>query len=158
MKDLSEIGERGLVVYFKDKYSFVTEDDWHKNPLQEPADIDTATQSALSAGAILANLDGQCTVLVNLDRFPAPEGQILPPGPKERPWQPATEDSPSVLFQENGTCYQIRKSDWKSLDPGFEGDAGVLVKRGALVAAIPRNEIPSGSYCVLVNLASIAPK
>ena len=164
MPNLSEIGERGLVVYDGEHYHYVTEGDWRNRPLQEPApQIDAAANNALTAGAILAKLESQNTVLVDLDTLPKPEASTTPSGPIFRPWHNPTRDTePSVLLREtkNGqsTFYQVREDDWQLLEAGFEGDAGVLVRRGALVAAIPRNEIPSGSYCVLVNLASIAPK
>lgn len=153
MNKFSKIGERGLVVY-DGNYHYVNEDDWRsKKALKEPAGPTDTLNSIQKLGGILANLADQNTVYVDLDKFPAPADEAVPAAaPQVNNW---TSSKQSIVLREQNVLYQVVQEDWKKLDEGYEGDAAVVVNRGAIVGTIPKNNIPSGTYCVLVNLGAI---
>jgi hypothetical protein len=146
--DLNTIGARGLVVYDGENYTFVREDEWRgRGPVSNPP---AALTRLTELHAVVAKLEE--TIFVDLDGLGELE-RTQPEVPERLPPSPWREGS-SIVLRESGNFYQITPEDLEELDEGFEGDAGVLVNRGAVVAAIPSNAIPSGTYCVLVNQAS----
>lgn len=146
LESLSSIGARGLVVFEAGKYYYVKEEKWRSNGAAK--DAPKQVQAAQKLGTVMAQLEN--ATYVDLDKLKTLEDG-MPAPQKTRAWI----DEQSIVFQESGKLFQIPRSDWSELDPGFEGDAGVIVTRGAVVAAIPSNQIPSGTYCVLVNLESL---
>jgi hypothetical protein len=148
-EDSSTIGARGLVVYDGKTYSYITEGDWRT--LGYVSDAPAEFQDLVRLNAVVAQL-GEA-ILVDLDRLGElePPSVELEPRPSKAPWQAVR----SVVLRENAVFYQITEDKLRRLDEGFEGDAGVLVTRGAVVASIPSNSIPSGTYCVLVNRTSL---
>ncbi|MEP6652960.1 MAG: hypothetical protein ABJA82_06350 [Myxococcales bacterium] len=149
---LNSIGTRGVVLYDgkADEYKYVAESTWRANgPLDaEPKAVPAAQLSALNV--VVAALDNG--VYVDLDRLPELDDPSDATSAQPVPWK----DTPrSIFIREKNKLYQLPEAAWDDVPRGFEGDAGVLVKRGAVVAAIPSNSIPSGTYCVLVNLASL---
>lgn len=143
--NLSEIGARGLVIFHEKKFKFVTEDEWRKNgKLPEPTG---AIKTLTDLKAVIARVETD--VYVDLDRMDGLEDSNLK---TEGTAVKAAAPTPSILLRERGDLIRVPLSTFTELDKGFEGDAGVIVNRGGLVAAIPRNSIPSGTYCVLVNL------
>jgi hypothetical protein len=154
----SDIGVRGLVVCDREgQYRYVAEATWRKDGKVYPATESTKALQKLQA--VVAPLD-RAVVFLNLDELPgAPpatstdkSGRTRAAGESRGPWSIVVSETDS-----KGTTELTEVSSELSapLDPGAEGDAGVLVRRGAVVAAIPKNSIPSGSFCVLVNLRGI---
>jgi hypothetical protein len=64
-----------------------------------------------------------------------------------------------VIVGDDGKTYKIPTKLWmkpeNKIPAAFAGDAGVLVKRGALIAEVPKPDFPVGYYCVLVNFSEI---
>lgn len=153
IQNLSDIGPRGLVTTFDgDKYYYVSEDDWRQNgPLTDPKAAGIPVADLAKLKVVVTQLNGGA--FVNLDRL---AGLAKDPTASQNgnpiAWR---QSSVNIVLEENGKCFQITREDMKDLPTGFEGDARVVVKRGAVVASIPPNTIPSGTYCVLVNLASL---
>jgi hypothetical protein len=148
--DLREIGSRGLVVFDGENYKFVQEHKWReRGPVTaEPPEI--ARLQYL--GVIVAKLEEG--IYIDLDKLVGLEESEVGIESGEARFELAT-DPESVLFRHDKQLYQVPKSDWIDLDDGFEGAAGVVVTRGAVVAAVGQNSIPSGTYCVVVNLPQI---
>jgi len=154
MPNISDIGTRGLVISDDNRFFYVSESDWRQRtalsaaPRQEGQPdpetlVDLGVAVAKLSNSAFINLDA----LANLEpsemaQAPAPVGRT--PGSREL-------DAKGVLLYENKSFYMVPASMWKPLAPNAEGDAGVLVKRGAVVAAVPPNDIPTGTFCVLVN-------
>jgi hypothetical protein len=148
--DLREIGARGLVVFDGENYQFVQEHKWReRGPVKKESE---QTEQLRAFGVIVARLDDG--IYIDLDKLiglEESEGDI-----KSGPAQFALAHEPrSVLFRHETKLFQVPESDWIELDDGFEGAAGVVVTRGAVVAAVGQNSIPSGTYCVVVNLPQI---
>ena|SRR5215471_5237465 len=142
-----DVGSRGLVVFDGNTYSYVTEVDWRgKTKLKS---IPQELQKLRETKTVMAKV-GQA-VYVDLDQI-AGLGQATGDVNGSLSFDNATK---SVVFREGEYGYQIALTELTELPEGFEGSARVLVTRGAVTAAIPKNEIPSGTYCVLVNLASL---
>jgi hypothetical protein len=143
---LSSIGARGLVVFDGRQYKYVQESVWRS---QGPSGgAPTQYDNLKELHAVVAHLGN--TIYVNLDELPGLEASDgTKPGPKHE-WEPDAD----IVLREQGALYQV-SGNWQDLPVGFEGDAGVLVNRGAVVATIPSNSIPSGTYCILVNLAAL---
>jgi hypothetical protein len=150
---LSSIGTRGLVIYDdKDTYNYVTEEAWRARGPLNPIPPTFPARNLIGLNVAVAALDEG--VYVDLERMPDLEPASVPnPNANPVPW---VADPRSVVIREKDAFYQIVEADWQQVPEGFEGDAGVLVKRGAVVATIPSNSIPSGTYCILVNLANLA--
>ena|SRR5690606_20217968 len=143
MYTVSTLGSRGLVVYTKDhQFRYKSEKDWRK---------DNACAPLTGANGVVTKIKD--SVFVDLDQLTglaAPQSEPAPNPPSNQP-----VDGTSIIFKEEGRYYQIPLDGLDRLPEGAEGDAGVVVKRGAVVATIPANIIPSGTYCVLVNLSSL---
>jgi len=149
-EDLSTIGARGLVVYDGKTYSYIRESEWRAQGYV--ADAPAEFEALVRLNAVVAQL-GEA-ILIDLDRLGElePPSEDIEPHESKEPWQ---EKGRSVVLRENALFYQVTEEKLSALDEGFEGDAGVVVTRGAVVAAIPSNSIPSGTYCVLVNRTSL---
>jgi hypothetical protein len=151
LDDLSKLGDRGIVVHELDgsdsKYFFVLEEEWMKHKLNAAtprleafaASGGVLAQSADTAGAILdfQKIKVRPTELKNVVRLPNVE-----------------DKGDAIVIRDGRDYYVLEPALWKNneLPPGAEGDAGTLVDRGAAVANIPDDDIPIGTYCVLVNL------
>ncbi|RYZ09171.1 MAG: hypothetical protein EOO73_05270 [Myxococcales bacterium] len=61
-----------------------------------------------------------------------------------------------ILVQYEGQVRSIPKSMWEGneLEANIVGEARVVVRRGSLVANIP-DDVPFGTFCICVNVASI---
>jgi hypothetical protein len=149
--NLSTLGSQGLVLFSKggDKnYYFVLEPAWRKCQLAKPPPAavslhkDGAAVGALSASQVFVDFGK----LTELDPGLSPPGTGTPgPAPTGQ----------AVIIYDGAKYYGVGADKWQPMVPGGEGDAGVLVNRGAVVATIPKNEIPSGTYCVLINNIAI---
>lgn len=64
-----------------------------------------------------------------------------------------------VIATDDGRYFVVPEDQWKSqpLDPDNSGEAGVLVKRGAVFARIPVDGPPVGYACILINMGSLKP-
>lgn len=154
MPNLSEIGVRGLVVAEDSKFFFVTENEWRQNAALSAAPLNNGQpdpQKLVDLNVALAKLSA--TAFVNLDALANVERSDLQQDPPPQGRAPGANDldKDGVLLYENNKYYLVPRAMWQPLTPNAEGDAGVLVKRGAVVAAVPGNDIPTGTFCVLVN-------
>jgi hypothetical protein len=61
-----------------------------------------------------------------------------------------------IVINWTGKCFEVPSSLWQNqpLPETIAGDARVCVRRGAVIADIP-SDVPFGTFCILVNLASI---
>jgi hypothetical protein len=64
-----------------------------------------------------------------------------------------------VICADDGKFYVVTEKQWRDqpLDSNNSGEAGVLVKRGAVMARIPQEGPPVGYACILINLSSLKP-
>ncbi|HEY4011945.1 MAG TPA: hypothetical protein VGM06_01295 [Polyangiaceae bacterium] len=160
---LSNIGSRGLVVYkegTKTGFKYITEADWRAKgqTLTTPALQDLARLHVLVAPSVPNPAQGQpLSYFVNFDMIaqlnPVP---AAPATPGAVPPKLVTGPEWSLIVNDKGTYTELPDALFDDLDAGSQGNAAVLVRRGALVASIPPNNIPSGSFCVLVNLTGLA--
>lgn len=62
-----------------------------------------------------------------------------------------------VIATDDGKYFVVTEKQWRDqpLDPKNAGEAGVLVKRGAVFARIPQEGPPVGYACILINLGSL---
>jgi hypothetical protein len=151
---LSDIGVRGLVICEDGKFYYVTETKWRDKcaltdaPKQNGAET---PQTLVDLNVALAKLSK--SAFVNLDALmnlePSDLGQEEPA--QERDPEANELDEKGILLYENERYYMIPEEMWEPLAANAEGDAGVLVKRGAVVASVSANDIPTGTFCVLVN-------
>ncbi len=147
---INEIGTRGLVVFKDDKYYFVTEKDWrNKGPLSDAA-ANLPLPELDRVKAVVAELDN--VVFVDLNKLHNLDDASVATPPTSIAW---SKSDLSIVLREDNNFFQVALDEDDTIDDGFEGDARVLVNRGAVVAAIPQNTIPTGSYCVLLNLSSL---
>jgi hypothetical protein len=154
IQNLSDIGTRGLVVFDPDGYSYSLEDSWRDFKIQDPSTELIAL--ARSRAVVARTTQSSSAVFVNLSEMEFPrddEPAAFEPG--EATAEGGAEADATVILHEEGSFFAVTEQDLFTLEEGAEGDAGVLVNRGTIVAAIPRNDIPSGTWCVLVNLPSI---
>jgi hypothetical protein len=152
ISSLNDIGVRGLVVFDDGKYYYSLEDDWRKYKIEDPSD---ELQGLADCRAVVARTSATASVFVNLSEME----EVKDP---EAPYEPGTstgsngiEEGAVVILHENGSFFSVADERLYELVEGSEGDAGVVVNRGTIVASIPQNDIPSGTWCVLVNLPSI---
>jgi len=143
---LSQIDSKGLVIFDGSKFTFVAQDEIPKHKISQPS---PTLVELVKLQAAVAVLDEQpARVFVNYDRLNfigttaalhgKSAGAALSPKGRE------------VVVHENGEFFSIPENLWEPLPD--EGDAQVLVQRGAVVATIPRSPLPIGTFCVLVNL------
>lgn len=64
-----------------------------------------------------------------------------------------------VIVGDDGKTYKVPAANWmrpqNKIPAEFAGDAGVVVKRGALLAEVPMPEFPVGYYCILINFSEV---
>jgi hypothetical protein len=147
---IKDVGSRGLVVFDGKDYSYITEVSW-RNGTQirgMPNELTPLRETK----SVLAKLNN--VTYVDLDRI---AGLADPRGDNNGD-RTLNSTKKSVVFREGDRFFQIMLDELNELPEGFEGSARTLVTRGAIVAAIPKNDIPSGTYCVLVNLANLNSK
>jgi hypothetical protein len=154
---LSQIGARGLVIYDGTEYFFVNESDWRKLPAYG---LDSARPVAelVNLSAAVATLkESPAAIFVDLDRLtelPATQGSAATSAPPTSGALPSFTGE-NVVLREGANVVPVPRTAWKKLDTGLSGDAKVLVNRGAVVAAIPQNHVPQGTFCVLVNFSAL---
>lgn len=167
---LSSIGPRGVVVHEGDSeegtYRFVSDNgdkSWRKKPINL---ADIAAGRELNVGLVEDMVKNSVTSAVfqppgkaktyflNLEGF-----KDLPPTPPA----PASASPPSnpsdgsaiVLIREQSSYYAVQYEDLASLSTDDAGEAKIVVRRGAVVAAIRNNTVPLGTNCVLINLTQL---
>lgn len=163
---LSTIGARGLVSHAgpdEGTYGYVADNDestWRAYPV---VDLNKFLTDRGYANNVVDKLQGTktpiallptkaSTVFLNLDAFtqlPAPAAAPAPT-PKEIP--PGDD---AVLVCEKNAFYAVSTKDFQALAPIDAGEARILVRRGAVTAAIPQNDLPVGTNCVLINLTQL---
>lgn len=158
---LSETGERGLVIFDGEKYFAVIEEDWRRldrYALPPPTSGDpVANLSALKAAVAVLAEDPQ-SVFVNLDQFTElketkgsqADAKLTPTAPL-----PAPSSGRSIVLREGKSVVVVPDTEWQPIEGDVAGDAKVLVLRGAIAASIPEQDIPTGTFCVLVNFAGL---
>jgi hypothetical protein len=146
---LNEIGERGVVVYDGTSFSYVLEDHWRDFKIAKPGQDLIALASA---NVVVASVARCAAVFLNLTEM---NDVNNPSAPGASTGTRGTEDGPLVILHESGSFFSLSEDQLTSLEEGAEGDAGVLINRGTIAASIPQNEIPSGTWCILLNLASL---
>lgn len=64
-----------------------------------------------------------------------------------------------VIVGDDGGTYRVPTADWQKPEnkvaAELVGDAGVVVKRGALLAEVPKPDFPVGYYCILINFSEV---
>ena len=149
--DAANLGERGLIIHSNDgKYYYMLESQWR------PYGIDA---SALTHSAQLVELGAAAGktkegVLINFGSLQISGNPDLTAYDTKGKAGP---DSIVIIepVADKQAFYAIPESAWRgaTLEDGADSDAGVLVRRGTVVAAIPDVNVPVGTYCALVNLA-----
>ena len=151
--DLSEIGARGLVVAEGNQvFKFVREHEWLA---LGPVSNETPAMAQLKQlNVIVAKVDQGMYVDLELLAGLGPPANGVAPG-NAHPLAAGR----SVFLRHQGQVFQVPQSELDKpehkIDPGFEGAAGVVITRGSVVAAVPPNPIPAGTYCVVINMAGI---
>jgi hypothetical protein len=150
---LSDIGTAGLVVHTNKKdYKYVTESDWRSKGTSVMTTPEVADLRRLQAAVAPIVSEGRSvTIFVNFDKL----GGLSATGSSSPTGKSTGSSEWSILVNEGSNLVEVPSELFATLDPGSLGDAAVLVRRGAVVATIPKNSIPSGSFCVLINLAGI---
>jgi hypothetical protein len=168
---LSEIGTRGIVFHDGDPelgtYQYFSDnanESWRTNRVdlgrfvQDRGLPTSLIESLVSADVPVAvvKVDAPAkTFFVNLEAF----HQLGAGGPLggtsvgSNP--PANVDA--ILIREKQNYYAISRGDLHTLDTADASEAKILVRRGAVTAGIPNNDIPYGTNCVLVNLTQLLP-
>jgi hypothetical protein len=149
--DASSLGPRGLIIHSTDgKYYYLLEPEWRKcGVLASTVKLsETLARHEAIAGKTIEGF------FVNFEKLqigdkPDPIGQDA--------MGAAGNDSIVIHERVNGEeqFYAIPATTWRQhvLDEGADSDAGVLVRRGAVVAAIPDVNVPVGTFCALINFA-----
>ena len=152
--NIGDLKERGLVVFKDGAFVFSTESNWRSNATVlngagVTADL-SSLQTARGIVAPLGNTDGFVSfdLLLGLPKQPVAAASGTPSAGAV--W--------NLVVLEQNNFLEIPSTAFNTLSKGAAGDAGVLVRRGTVVASIPQNSIPSGSFCVLVNFDRLRPK
>jgi len=163
-----EIGIRGLLILESAKnyryYPDNAEETWAQFPVMDlekfaaQRGIQRQLVEALTASRApiaLCNAEPR-TFLVNLDAF-----QSLPEADARPRLTPISLDlggSDDVyLIHEHARYYAVGAPKLGTLDYEDAAYAEALVKRGVVAAALPKNSIPIGTHCVLINLPELLP-
>ena len=181
LRRLGTIGARGMVVHadkrVRGHYGFFADnkrETWREFPITNIAtfaqergfdvgDLDILAKNSVSIAVMKTRHEVQGkTVFVNLDAFHdlAKQSPDADDGSSKDVQYNSQVDNllarfGVLLIRENGKYYQLPASKLHPLDTADAGEANVLVRRGAVTAAIPNNDIPIGTDCVLVNLTEI---
>ncbi len=178
LRNLGRIGARGMVVHSgraaEGRYGYYPdneEETWHSKAVDletyaEKHKLDpTVVKTLVSYGVPVTVVPGKSrraekhTILVNLDAFRGLKADRK--GARradESPMGEMPEQFDGLLIQEDEKYYALAPTDFHPLEPEDAGEAQVLVRRGALAAAIPNNDLPIGTNCVLVNLTQLLPQ
>lgn len=148
-----DLGPRGIVIHNQTKggasrFTYSLEGDWREREICKPSPelVNLGKGNQLP----VALLPGK-RVFLNLNTMPMLGKGQEPPG-KSTGEKGCEEDH--ILLYEGERFFSVVAAD-EPIPDGFEQDAGVLVNRGALCAAIPAGNLPIGTWCVLVNLAQL---
>lgn len=163
LNKLKKLGDRGLVIAEAraggdPEYYFVLEEEWTP---RQVTNVPEALAKLVAAGAAVGQIPGSKGAFIDFGKL-----HVKPAGSEESDDGdgpniedldpiPVNAGPDDIVIHENDTLYAISRRNWAGnrLPPGAEGDAGTLVDRGAIAANIPNDDIPIGTYCVLVNLA-----
>lgn len=154
---ISVIGDRGLVINdANDVFSYVKESEWRKLPryaLPTSGPIATLTRLAAVFGKI-----GE-SVYVDLDKLahlPETEGSAEAQALGSMGLTAVPEVSgTNLVLKEFDTLRVVPASSWTESDVTIAGDAMVAIDRGVPLASIPVGNIPSGTFCVLINIKAM---
>jgi len=151
----TDIGVRGLVIVRDPQsYEVVNEGDWRQLDYYL-TEAQTGTLASLSTLHVsLARLEQ--SVFVDLDQL-AELGAgepVLTPGPAQKGPLPVPSGS-AIILKEANKLYLVPESSWQKIPSVITGDAAVLINRKAVLAAIPKSPIASGTFCVLINFLGI---
>ncbi len=168
---LSEIGTRGIVVHEGDAeiglYKYFSDNEvesWRTHQVDlgrfvqdrqlPPNMIESLVTADVPVAVINMNAPVK-TFFLNMEAFHrlGDGGQLSSNAPGSNP--PTSADA--ILIREKNYFYAISRNDLHSLDNADASEAKILVRRGAITAGIPNNDIPYGTNCVLVNLTQLLP-
>jgi hypothetical protein len=140
LQQLSDLGPRGLVMYHEKKFYYATEEEWRATK------VDAAGAKYLQGLKAVAAVLASNEIFVNFDQLAElARTKLTDTGSGDVSLEGLA--TPAVVVREGDNHFAV--TGWRPLVQ--PGDAGVLVTRGATVAVIPQNTIPSGTYCVLIN-------
>ena len=153
-----DIGVRGVIVYGRpgadpSTFHFVNEKTWRASSPYLAADQTGPLKSLVDVKVAFARVGA--SVFVDLDQL-----KLEPSVPPANPPAPRPGDAPtdeSIILREADKLYVVPAASWSLANLEISGDAGVLIDRGAVLAPIPKAAIAEGTFCVLVNLAALAP-
>jgi hypothetical protein len=163
---LSRIGLRGVVVhsgvsdlgayaYYPDN----KEESWRQREVEieaaastrgfTPALVTQLAENQVTLALLQTPSVAGKTYFLNLDAFRdlGSEPSADPQSAASLP--PATANA--ILIRETSRYYLIAESELRDLNPKDAGEAKIVVRRGAVTAAIPNNSLPLGTNCVLIN-------
>lgn len=162
-----EVGIRGLLVrsldqktyrYFPDnKNASWTQFEVTEDTLPEHRTLSWAYVEKLTASRAPVAL---CTTkprtfLINLDAF---RSLKKPTRPQLAPQKVEVEDEEDLyVMHEEGKYYAVPAGKLKELSALDATYAQALVARGVVAAALPANQLPVGTHCVLLNLPEFVP-
>ncbi len=167
---MSKIGDRGLVLYDGKNYYTVNEDKWRELERHEVPVAGSGTPSVpgldalihFQAAVALLSAKPDANVFVDLERLARlPETKGSKALREEMGHHPKLTKVPplkgrNIVVREADCVFVVPENLWGTpVPPAACGDARVLVNRGTLVAAIPQNQMPVGTWCVLVNIAAL---
>ena len=143
---LSQIKSKGLVIYDRKKYTYVLQDEIAKHEI-EP---DSTLRELVKLNTAVAVLQKQPKrIFIDYNQLVFEDKETL----KGRRIGKISTRGRTIVVHDSNKFYSVSETLWKHLPD--EGDAQVLVRRGAVVAVIPHSGILSGTYCVLVNMTSL---
>jgi hypothetical protein len=166
---LSSIGPRGVVVHEGDSedgtYRFVSDNgdqSWRNKPINL-ADIAAGRELKVTlvedmvknsvTSAVFQPTGKGKTYFLNLEGFKdLPE---TPPAPVNASPSNPSDAKAIVLIREQSKYYAVEYEDLQGLSTDDAGEARIVVRRGAVVAAIRNNTVPLGTNCVLINLTQL---
>lgn len=143
---MTSLSERGVVVWDGKSYRYETEGAWRAKPVEEGADLASLKNLKQLRSTLAVIQQEPMKLFVDLDHLKLEETPQTGVGIGITP----EDDDPVVFIHDGGKFY--RADQWTAMEPGTEGDAGVVRRRGGVLAAIPGNDIPAGTFCILVNL------
>lgn len=168
-RELGKVGLRGLVLHDGDpetgRFAYYPDNElesWRQlrtglAGFAEARGLDLKQLSVLEeTGVAVAVLRGNGrTFFLNLDGFHGLGWEETIRAADRSTSVPDGEDA--VLIRENGDYYVVAKSELRELNRKDAGEAKIVVRRGAVTAAIPNNGLPLGTNCVLINLTQLVP-
>lgn len=145
---LADLGARGLVIYDGKRYRYTFEETWRAKPLAK--EQETRLQHIRELRSVLAVINNDpFKIYVDFAHLQLEGVRKTGAGSGIR----TRDDDPVVYIHDDNRFYQA--DQWTDLELGAEGDAGVVARRGGVLATIPGNDIPAGTFCVLVNLSGL---